>query len=155
MSELNEKQKLFCKEYIIDFNATRAYAKIYNREHDETSRVEGHNHLTNPNIQEYIKKLIKPKCDKLDITVDNVLRDILEIKERCMQKVPVREYNRDTREWIETGEWEFDASNALKATEQLGKYLKLFTDKHELTGKDGEPIENDITIRFVDAEHDK
>ena len=27
--ELNEKQKLFCLEYLKDFNATRAYKKVY------------------------------------------------------------------------------------------------------------------------------
>ncbi len=135
MKKISEKHKLFCKEYIIDFNATRAYAKAYNRKHDETCRVNGHELLTKANIQKYIAKLIKPKCDKLDITIESVLKDIIEIKERCMQKIPVTQYDKDAKEYIETGEWEFDATAALKATEQLGKYLKMFTDNIQHSGK--------------------
>ncbi|MBP5427233.1 MAG: terminase small subunit [Clostridiales bacterium] len=28
-NELNEKQKMFCLEYLKDFNATRAYREVY------------------------------------------------------------------------------------------------------------------------------
>ena len=38
--------------------------------------------------------------------------------------------------------WEFDANGALRAQELLGKHLKLFTDKTELTGKDGAPLKD-------------
>jgi phage terminase small subunit len=136
-------------EYIIDFNGTRAYKKIYPKSSDESARREASRLLTKVDIQKYIANLIKPKCDELNITVESVLRDIVEIKERCMQKIPVYEYDKSSREKVETGEWEFDSTGALKATDQLGKYLKMFTDKVEMTGKDGEPMENKIIIEFV------
>ncbi len=36
--------------------------------------------------------------------------------------------------------------------ERLGKHLKLFSDKHELTGPDGKPINQIWTIEFKDAQ---
>ena len=35
----------------------------------------------------------------------------------------------------------FDARSVLKGAELLGKHKKLFTERHEHTGKDGAPIE--------------
>jgi phage terminase small subunit len=126
---MTDKEKVFCKEYIKDFNGANA-ARLAGYSENSAKEI-AYENLTKLHIQKYIQELLKPKLDELDITVDSVLRDILEIKERCMQKVPVREYDKVSKEWIETGEWEFNASGALKATEQLGKYLKMFTDKVE------------------------
>jgi len=35
--------------------------------------------------------------------------------------------------------------------ELIGKNLKMWTEKQEITGKDGEPIENKWTVEFVNA----
>ena len=37
--ELNEKQKLFCLEYLKDFNASRAYKTVYKVENDDTAKT--------------------------------------------------------------------------------------------------------------------
>jgi len=36
--------------------------------------------------------------------------------------------------------WRYDATNAFKGYELLGKHLKLFTDKSEITGKGGKDL---------------
>ncbi len=143
---LTDKQKVFCKEYIIDFNATQAAIRAGYSE--DSARQIASDNMTKHDILNFIQELIKPRLDKLNITVDSVLKDIVEIKERCMQKIPVKEYDKTEKEWVETGEWEFDSNAALKATEQLGKYLKMFTDKTELTGRNGEAIEQTIIFDF-------
>ena len=53
--DINEKQKQFCREYILDWNASRAYAKVYKPEGESTARVQGCLLLTNPNIKRYIE----------------------------------------------------------------------------------------------------
>lgn len=53
--ELTGKQKLFCEEYIFDFNATRA-AKAAGYSED-TARSIGSENLSKPDIQAYIKVL--------------------------------------------------------------------------------------------------
>lgn len=57
-TELTEKQKLFCNEYVFDFNATRAYKKVYDCEYD-AAKVNGCKLLTNTNIQVYITEIQK------------------------------------------------------------------------------------------------
>lgn len=58
--DLTEKQKIFCREYIFDWNGTRAYKVAYpNTKSDNTAAVEANKFLRKPNIQEYIEKIQK------------------------------------------------------------------------------------------------
>lgn len=54
---LTEKQKIFCREYIYDWNATRA-AKAAGYS-EETARQIGSENLTKPDIQAYISEIQK------------------------------------------------------------------------------------------------
>jgi len=50
--QLNEAQKRFCQEYVLDFNATRAYSVAYPKEKtNDTIRANASNLLTKPNIR--------------------------------------------------------------------------------------------------------
>lgn len=56
--ELTEAQKLFCSEYVIDYNATRSYLIAYPAEKTEnTAAACASRLLRNANIQSYIKEL--------------------------------------------------------------------------------------------------
>jgi len=56
-TELTESQKVFCNEYIFDFNGTRSYKAAYPDVADSTVRTEASKFLTKPNICEFIKHL--------------------------------------------------------------------------------------------------
>lgn len=58
-TELNERQKKFCDEYIYDWNATRSYNIAYpdEKRSNDTTRSNASQLLTNPNIQAYIKEI--------------------------------------------------------------------------------------------------
>lgn len=125
---MNKRQKLFAKQYIIDLNSTSAAIRAGYSE--KTARQIGSKLLTKLDIQEEIQKLMDKRSDKVEITAENVLKDIIEVKDRCMQKIePIRE--KVDGEWEDTGEYKFEHNGALKALELLGKHLKLFTDKVE------------------------
>ena len=130
--ELNEKQKMFCLEYLKDFNATRAYKKVYWWT-DNSAWVCWFKLLKNAKIQEYLWSKAEKKMDKLDVWVDFVLSWLKEIALIWMWKQKVM------KNWKE--QYILDLSNANSAYEKLWKYNKLFTDKVEQSG--------DLSINIV------
>lgn len=64
-----------------------------------------------------------------------VVESLLEISQKCQQAKPVLEWNSETRQMVETGEFEFDSNGANKALELIGKHLGMFKDKLEHSGK--------------------
>ena len=123
--ELNEKQKLFCLEYLKDFNATRAYKKVYSST-DNTARVNGCKLLTNANIQEYLWSKVEKKVEKLDVWVDYVLENLRNIVEIWSWRVEVEKNWKKQRI--------LDFANVNSALEKLWKYNKMYTDKVEQDG---------------------
>ena len=137
---LSKKQKAFCREYVIDFNATQAAVRAgYSK---KTANQQGPRLLVNVGVQEYIKALTAKAAEKNELTVESVLNDIAEVKKRCLQAIPVLD-----KDGSETGEYKFDPSSALKACELEGKYLAMFTDKLKLDA----PVTADFTVNFVDS----
>lgn len=67
MKELNNKQKIFCREYVKNgSNGTAAYMKAYSKCTEETARRNASKLLTNTDIQGYIKEL-QDKAESKDI----------------------------------------------------------------------------------------
>ena len=72
-SGLTAKQEMFVREYITDFNATRAaIAAGYSK---KTAKSIGHENLTKPDIQSFMKSLLTPKLDKLEVTAERILKE--------------------------------------------------------------------------------
>lgn len=123
--KLTEKQKAFCDEYIIDFNASRAAISAGYSE--KTARAIAAENLTKPYIQEYLAKLKAERAERVQIDQDYVLRVIKNTVERCSQAEQVKD-----REGNPTGEYKFDSTAVLKGAELLGKHLAMFTDRSEV-----------------------
>lgn len=132
-TRLTERKKLFCAEYIVDMNATRAAVRAGYSEH--TAQEQSSRLLSTVIVQNEITRLMSERIQKCNLTADYVLFGIVEVVERCKQARPV--LDKKGRPVLaldeETGElrpvYQFDASNALKGKELLGRYLKLFGDK--------------------------
>lgn len=77
---MTEKQKVFCDEYLIDFNATRAYKKAYpNCKKEDSARKAGSRLLTNVDIQTYIKEQTQEKQERTQIKQDEILQELTNI----------------------------------------------------------------------------
>lgn len=79
-------------------------------------------------------------------SASEVLRIVGETMDRCRQSAPVLD-KQGHQVYVETPDgsslaplYAFDPKNVLEAAKLLGNYHKLWTQKHELTGKDGGPI---------------
>jgi len=131
--ELTPKQKIFLHEYLIDFNATRAYAKAYNREKDETSRQNGYQLLTNTYIKEQIKNELDERCSKLGITEDWILSNLKKVAVRCLtEQKAVTYYDKKLKVMVETGNYTFDSSGANRSLELLGKYRAMWKEYQKI-----------------------
>ena len=74
MSKLNDKQILFCQEYLIDLNATQAAIRAgYSV---KTAGQQGFDLLKNPEIQSRITKNMKKREERTEITQDRVLKEL-------------------------------------------------------------------------------
>lgn len=72
-SGLTAKQEMFVREYITDFNATRAaIAAGYSK---KTASSIGHENLSKPEIQGFMKSLLRPKMEKLEVTAERILKE--------------------------------------------------------------------------------
>lgn len=127
---LTPKQSLFVKEYLVDLNATQAAIRAGYSE--KTAYSQGERLLRNVEVAAAIKIELDKRMNKVDISVEYVLTTIKNTIERCAQAEEVLD-----RKGNPTGEYQFDSMAVLKGSELLGKYLKLFTDKTELSNPDG------------------
>lgn len=124
--ELNEKQKLFCLEYLKTFNATASYKKVYWWT-DKSANACWPKLLVNPSIQNYLASKVEKKIEKADLWVDYVLNTLNEVIQIWMWKKEV-----ELEEW--KAKKVLDLSNVNSALEKLWKYHKMYTDKIEQDG---------------------
>lgn len=152
MAKLNEKQKRFCEEYMIDMNATQAAIRAgYSQ---KTSYSIGQRLLKKVEAQEYITELKQKQIERVEITADRVLTEIAKIAfAQATDYVEFTAFGTKLKEWddldktpIAGGKDVFDKDGAYcgtevkfhskeKALEMLGRHLKLFTDKVEHSGE--------------------
>lgn len=152
MAELeNDQWEIFCQEYVVDFNGTQAAIKAGYT--PKSARVQANRLLTNDNIQRRIKELTQKKVERIEYTQDDVMRDLLEVKNRCMQKVPVMYYDKVDKEYKQEQDdlgrdvWKFDSQGANSALDKLAKH----TGFYELDNKQ----RNVIPQIVVASEEDK
>ena len=73
--KLTAKQEQFCNEYLIDLNATQA--AIRSGYSAKTATEIGCENLIKPNIADRVAELMKGRADKLSVTQDDVLRNLM------------------------------------------------------------------------------
>lgn len=145
---LNDKQKQFCNEYLIDLNGTQAAIRAGYSE--KTARSIANENLTKPDIQEYIQKLQEGIAKRNKISQDEVLQDLIEIKNRCLQNVPVMYFDREEKEWKHEGKeygeplYKFDSQGAIKALDSIAKIIGAYEKDNEQK-YNKEPLE----VKFI------
>lgn len=162
MQELNQKQKRFCDEYLIDLNATQAAIRAgYSK---KTARQTGMENLTKPYIQKYIQERIKNREQRTEITQDKVIQELAAIAfsngtdfARVIEKSNDEGHKWKEVEVINTDDLPEEKKKAIaaiketkfginietcdkvKALELIGKHLGIFKDKIELSGNINNP----------------
>ncbi len=125
---LTPKQQMFVREYLVDLNATQAAIRAGYSAH--TAAEMGFENLNKPQIATAVQNAMNLRAEKTSINAQYVLDGIRETIERCKQAEPARDEDGNI-----VGDYKFESSSVLKGYELLGKHLKLFTDKVEISGE--------------------
>ncbi|RCW44228.1 phage terminase small subunit [Paenibacillus prosopidis] len=139
---LTDKKKLFADHYLVLLNATEAAVKAGYSE--KTAYSQGSRLLKDVEVHAYIEEKQQVRAEKLSVDADWVLKRLMEISDRCMTAEPVIEFNPDTRQMEESGEYKFDSTGANRATELIGKHLGMFKDSPNVNVNVGVTITDDI-----------
>lgn len=175
---LNDKQRRFVDEYLIDLNATQAAIRAGYSE--KTAGSQGFDLLKKPEIADAIHSAMQDREERTEITQDRVLQELAKIGFADIRKavkwgdgVPVADPL--TGEPVISngvalvGSEEIDDATAAAVSEisqtaqgikikmhdkraalvDIGRHLGMFTDKTEITGKDGAPLLEGIKVTFV------
>lgn len=109
---LAEKKKAFCREYVIDLNATQAAKRAGYSE--KTAYAKGHDLLKEPEVKAEIDRLMAARNQRLDINADYVLQQAVKLHEKCMS------------------DGSFNPASAARALELIGKHTQVQAFKENL-----------------------
>jgi phage terminase small subunit len=161
---MTPKQNRFIAEYLKDLNATQAAIRAgYSA---KTARQQGAENLSKPDIAAAVADAVKRRSERVEVTVDDVLRELLTFARTDIRKafdahgnlLPVHQMpeevaraisgieNEEMFDWEGTGEERAKVHTGTvrkvkfwdktKGLELLGKHLKMFTDKLEVGADD-------------------
>lgn len=128
---LNERQKQFCEEYIVDLNATQAAIRAGYSE--KTAASTAARLLRNVKVQKYIAQLQAERGQRLQVTQDDVIREICDIA-----LLPLDDDN------VLSGI--VKVKDKVKALELLGRHFGAFVDKVEQKTEFSDDINVNIKV---------
>lgn len=145
---MTPKQQRFVDEYLIDLNATQAAIRAGYSE--RTAGQQGFDLLKKPEIQTEITKRGERAADRLEVTVDRVLREYARIAFSDMRRFAAVEGGevqiKPSAEWTDDdaaavaevsqnadGSIKFKLYPKTQALDALGKYLGMAVNRHEIS----------------------
>lgn len=131
--KLTAKQEAFCREYLIDLNATQAAIRAGYSE--KTAKDIACENLAKPNISQKIAELSEARSKRTEVDADYVLKRAKMIHESC---------------WNEG-----DAKNSIAALKLVGDHIAVQAFKQQVSaehsGPGGGPIQiSDISEQELD-----
>lgn len=128
MRALSEMRQKFCQEYIIDCDGLQAAIRAgYSPKNADVMAAKLR---ANVQVRKYINELMDARAEKVGVTAEWVLANLQSVYEKCMALQPAMKYSGN--KWIETGQYTFDSSGALRALELIARHIGFF-EKDNLT----------------------
>lgn len=156
-NKLKDKRQKFVEEYLIDLNATQAAIRAGYSE--KTAKSIGQRLLTFVDVQKAIQEAQNQRSERVQITQDDVLRDLQELRDICMgrKSIVVTDTVKNSQEGtvnsVDSPVFCFEPTAANKALELLGKHLGMFKDRVDITSGDN-PLPARINVVFGDDRED-
>ena len=137
-SELTDSNKVFCREYIFDWNGSRAYKVAYPDVTDETARVGASRLLTKDNIKAYIEEIQKDLEKLAGISRMKVISEHMKIAFSSIAHMH--------NTWIERREFDELTSEQKECIEEISTKTQHKTEWEFI---DGEKTPVDYTVEYV------
>lgn len=138
---MTPKQEAFCLAYLETGNASEAYRRSYDasRMNDASINRKAKELLDNVKITARVAELRAPVVKKAQLTLENHLEDLKKLRNAAV----------NDKKW----------SAAIQAEIARGKASGLYVEHHEVSGPDGEPIQQQVqggvheeTVRAIVSE---
>jgi len=168
--KLTPKQERFAQVFIETGIAVEAYRQVYGGEHYSRHALDAaaYRCTSHPRIAHRINELREAQLKKHSVTIERVVSEYRKLAFLDVRKIfdadgnlkPIHELDDDTAAAVAALEVE-DATEArgrlrkvklldkIRALDSLAKYLKMFTDRIEVTGADGQALQSELTVKFV------
>lgn len=141
LSKLNSQNKQFCLALLeLNFNGTRAYKAAYPNCTDETARRNANKLLTNTDIIEFIDNEIKERNQRLRLSADRVVFELMQIAFSDLA---------DFGSWDSNG-LEFKSSGTLEPEKRRVVKRVKFTRKSGVTEQTTLEIERDDRMKALE-----
>lgn len=141
--KLNARQEMFCREYLIDLNATQAAIRAgYSK---NTACAIGTENLRKPNISRLISKLKEERSQEIKIDAAWVLSQAVKLHQRCMQAEKVTMPNGDPM--LDNDGcplYRFEHAGAARSLEIIGKHV----DVKAFESESGSEVGTEVGITF-------
>jgi len=106
LKTLSDKEKIFCKEYIIDFNGARSAREAGYSE--KGAKEQAYRMLTKVHIQQEIKRLLTPRLTNLEITSKRVAQECASIAYAQLREI---------------GDWDAQGNLTVKTPDEIPESL--------------------------------
>lgn len=147
---LSEKQKRFCDEYLVDFNATRSYKVAYGEDlTDEVASASGSRMLGNVKVSNYLSERIKERTKRTEITQDMVVTELAKIAFSDVSKV-VNVFNNKREKSVKDKDGEVVGSEIVQFTDILYQNTEDLPDDVKAAIKSIKPGRNGVEVEFND-----
>lgn len=157
---MTPKQERFVEEYLVDMNATQAAKRAgYSA---KTAYAVGHENLNKPEIAVAISQAQANRAKRLEVTGDRVIEEFAKIAFANMGDFVGSGPHGLTLEDVQNmrpdqtaaiaevhqpasgGPLRVKLHDKRAALDALAKHLGLFVNRHEVSGKDGAPISEEV-----------
>lgn len=141
---MNDQHRVFADKVIELNNATEAaIAAGYS---EKSARSKASQLLDREDIKAYVAARRQEISEASLVTSIWIQQRFKDISDRCMQAEPVMKLI--DGEWQESGEYQFDSSGAIKATENLGKIAGVY-EKDNIQSKSTNVVLSDEQLKSI------
>ena len=144
---ISTKERRFIEELEVDgCKADAALRAGYGKTRDGKSNrrsaaTQASRILAREDVVEYRALRAELIYEELGLSANTIMSETMKVYRRCMSKEPVLEWNYETKEWEESGEWRFDSKGALRSLELMGEHIGL--------GKiEDDPKKNELNVNI-------